>query len=403
MMDLIVGQVYRVRITDVYPGKVEFMLGNQYLLAATRFQFNTGDMVNLKLIDRNPQLLTFQLTLPGLDQQGTAGTQQANQQLGAMYNADIATLMRAAGLPDTGANRAAITILLQGGVEVTNRTLGEIQQLMNAVPPEAMAAFLPFYKELTERKLRIGPQVMQQLALLMSGKPELSAMLLGALNKFRAQKEKDRGSLLDQAVEAAVTCLESEDDLPTAAVLKEKLRLLYGSPEKMMREVLMTLQQAHEASPEAAEIPPPAPAQTQAEFGDLMNIALGEEVPIELASVLNLLQAMRVLASLDPRELNLILPLEIHGEPVDVELTINVIAEQYYQRDYKLRIRVDDKLQGPVEFQLRTRGPGLYLSVYVEDTGLVGLYEEQATRFREGLAERSGYYLKQVEVRQQSL
>ncbi len=389
LADLTVGQLYRVQITDVFPGKAEFLLGNQYLLATTPFRFQLGDNVTLRLVGLTPELLTFQLTLPG----GQAG----------QSDADLAMLLRAASMPDTAANRTALTQLVLAGIPVSNRSMGEMVQLLGTVPPEAVAAFLPLYKELIERGLHPSPAVLRQLALMSTGTPELSALLSTALNKLRSGRASRRGgqSALDDAVEAALTAVEREEDLPTMQALKDKLRLLYGSPEKALRELLMELA-AEDAAGSRAKQGRERPS-AHVELDDIANLAMGQHVPAELAAALNILQALRVENALARDAMEFALPLTIDGEPTDVQVSISVLAEQYYQKDYALRIRVENRTQGAVEFQLRTRGPGLSIDILAEHEETLAAYEQQLARFEEEIADGTGYFVRRAKVAHQSL
>lgn len=389
LADLTVGQLYRVQITDVLPGKAEFLLGNQYLLATTPFRFQVGDNVTLRLVGLTPELLTFQLTLPG----GQAG----------QSDADLAMLLRAANMPNTADNRAALTQLVLAGIPVSNRSMGEMVQLLGTVPPEAIAAFLPLYKELIERMLHPTPEVLRQLALMSTGTPELSALLSSALAKLRSGRASRRGGqgALDDAVEAALTAVEREEDLPTMQALKDKLRLLYGSPEKALRELLMELA-ADDVTRSGAKRGRERPS-AHLELDDIANIALGEQVPAELAAALNILQALRIENALARDAMEFVLPLTIDEEPTDVQVSISVLAEQYYQKDYALRIRVKNRTQGAVEFQLRTRGPGLSIDILAEREETLTAYQQQLARFEEDITDGTGYFVRQAKVAHQSL
>jgi len=354
LADLAVGQLYRVEITDVLPGKVEFLLGNQYLLAATPFRFRAGDVINLRLIGRTADLLTFQLTLPP----AAEGEQP-----------DVTALLRAARLADTADNRVALTVLMRAGITVNNRTLGEVAQLIANLPAESVAAFLPLYRELVAKGLVLAPEILEQLARQSGQTPELSGTLAAAFERMQKRGPRDKKRLLDEAVEGALTSLESDRDLPTAQALKDKLRLLYGSPEKALYEALITAIENEDAAlPEVGDEAP----EYGVELTDLANIAIGEEVPAELAVALNMLQALRIESLFTPSGDELKLPLVLDGEPTEVGISVSLLAEQYYQKDYALRVRVENATQGKVEFQLRTRGPGLYVDVLADEAENVG-------------------------------
>lgn len=376
LAELIVGQTYRAEITSVLPGKVEFLLGNQYLLAATAFRFRAGDLVNLRLIERSPELLVFQLALP------------AGEGEGGSEPADMLTLLRAAQLPDTPANRVALTTLVQSGIRVEARTVAELTQLLSALPQSAVAAFLPLYKELVARGLHLAPEVLEQLARMSSGPPELAGLLAGALDRLKQREGRRRR--LDDAIEAALTSLERQEDLPTAQALKDKLRLLYGSPEKALAEAL------REREEDARE-------QGEVELGDLTNLACGEPAAAELVSALNVIQALRVDSSLHPAALELALPLVLDGEPAELSLSINLLAEQYYQKDYAVRLKLLNETQGRVEFQLRTRGPGLYVDVLAERPETLSTYQNLAGELKNEIESQTPFLVRRVGVGAASL
>lgn len=374
LAELLVGQTYRVEITDVLAGKVEFLLGNQYLLAATNFRFSRGDVVNLRLIERSAQLLVFQLALPAAGH----GEEPAG----------LLTLLRAAGLPDTAANRAALGLLLSNGISVNARTVADISQLLGALPQSVVTAFLPLYGELVARGLHLAPDLLEQLARLSGGPPELAGLLAVAL-----QRTKQRGGRrsLDDAIEAALTSVAREEDLPTARLLKDKLRLLYGSPEKALGDALLALGDE------------PDTEQQEVELGDLANLAYGEPVVAELVAALNVLQALRLDASLHPAALELALPMMLDGEATEVQLSINLLAEQYYQKDYAVRLRVANAIQGRVEIQLRTRGPGLYVDVLAAEPATVLAYEGLADGLKGEIEAQTPFIVRRIEVGAASL
>ena len=383
LADLVVGQLYRVQITDTLPGKAEFLLGNQYLLAATQFQFQPGDVVNLKLVERTAELLTFQLTLPG----GTTTPAEASS--------DMATLLRAIAAPDTAENRMALVTLMRAGVAVSPRSLGEVAQLINTVPPESIAAFLPLYKELVDKGLKPELAVLEQMARLSGSAPELAALLQESLDKARRRRGgRDKSKLLEDAIEAAITSLD-DDHLPTAALLREKLRLLYGSPEKQLRDALQGIT---EEAPGRGKQP-----ELHLELNDLANLAVGEDIPAELAVALNIVQALRITASLHQEATNLTLPVEIDGEPTEVHLSINVLAEQYYQKDYSLRLRVRNETQGRVEVLIRTRGPGLSIDVLSGDREVLEAYRASFEQLTAEINGDGGFFVRRVDAGAQSL
>jgi hypothetical protein len=385
---LTAGAVYRVAITDLLPGKVEFLLGNQYLLASTNLRFNAGDVVNLRLMQNNPELLVFQLALPA-----TASTEQ--------YSADLATLLRAANLPATEANQQAVAMLLRSGISVSNRSVEGLTQLLTTYPPEVLAGFMPLYKELIDRELRLSAGVMRQLVQLPQAAPELAGLLAGALGKLQAGRVRGRtGSRqLEDAVEAALARFSEEDELPTAQALKEQLRLLYGSPERALRDaILAARRRQQEAQADAATDPqakPPKrpvptsaaePALLEVEFTDLYNLVAGQRVPAELAQALELLQALRVKSAVT-KDTQALLPLTLDGEPATAQLSITVLAEQYYQKDYAVRLRVSGASQGEVEIQLRTRGPGLYVDIVAAEAETAEAYRARLDEFAAELPE----------------
>ncbi|MBN2082709.1 hypothetical protein JW859_10970 [bacterium] len=384
LADLAVGQLYRVEVTDVLPGKVEFLLGNQYLLAATPFRFRTGDVINLRLIERTADLLTFQLTLPPA---------------GEGEQPDVTALLRAARLPDTADNRVALTVLLRAGITVNNRTLGEVAQLIANLPAESVAAFLPLYRELVAKGLILAPEILEQLARQSGQAPELSGTLAAAFERMQKRGARDKKRLLDEAVAGALTSLESDRDLPTAQALKDKLRLLYGSPEKALYEALLAA--AEDDTPVEAE-EDEAPAQA-VDLTDLANIALGEEVPAELAVALNMLQALRIESLFTPNGDELRLPVVLDGEPTEVGISVSLLAEQYYQKDYALRVRVENATQGKVEFQLRTRGPGLYVDVLAAAEETLAVYRDGLAEFTDSLNAGTPFFVRRIDAKRGSL
>jgi|GEM_PF-4433107 len=381
LAELSVGRLYRVTVTNVLPGKAELLIGNQYLLAATQLKFQPGDVVHLLLAARTPELLTFRLALPA----GAAAEQSG---------ADLAVLARAAGLSDTAPNRAAVQLLLSSGIPLSARTAGEVLQLMQGAPMEAVAAFMPLYKELLEKGLRLRPASLLQVAKLSGETPELSGLLAGALSELRGARESRRRRALQEAIEGALTVLEDEDQPLTAELLKDRLRALYGSPEKTLRNALLS----REGDEPADEAP-----KSESELGDLVNLALGEEVPAGLAVALSMLEAQRAAAALTGDSLNFALPLVLDGEPTEVSVSIDVLAEQYYQKDYSVRLRVSNRTQGEVEFQLRTRGPGLYVDVLAARSETARVYQEQLTRFVDGIQAEAGLIVRRADVTVQSL
>ena len=86
------------------------------------------------------------------------------------------------------------------------------------------------------------------------------------------------------------------------------------------------------------------------------------------------------------------------GELTDVSLQLQVLSEQYYQKDYAFRIRVDNQTQGSVEFQLRSRGPGLGIDILAGDDEVAAAYEAELEQFRAELAEIPGLLVRRVEV-----
>jgi hypothetical protein len=297
------------------------------------------------------------------------------------------TLLRAAGLPDTEANRAAFSLLVNSGISVNARTVADISQLLNALPQSAVSAFLPLYGELVARGLHLAPDLLEQLARMSSGPPELAGLLATALVRTKQRGGRRR---LDDAVEAALSRIAREEDLPTARHLKEKLRLLYGSPEKALGDALLALDDEPDAEQEV-------------ELGDLANLAYGEPVAAELVAALNVLQSLRVDASLHPAALELALPMELDGEATEVQLSINLLSEQYYQKDYALRLRVANETQGRVEIQLRTRGPGVYVDVLAAEPATVKAYEGLAERLKGEIEEQTPFIVRRIEVGAASL
>ena len=384
------GMIYRVEITDLLPGKVEFLLGNQYLLATTSLRFTAGDVVNLRLVQRSPELLVFQLALP------------SSASL-AQYSADAATLLRAAGLPATAVNQQALAMLVRSGTPVSGGNIDALAQLLNTYPPEALAGFLPLYKELIQRGLKLNTAILNQLAQLPLAAPELAGLLAESLAQLRSNRAKGRGSSrkLEDAVEAALARYSDDDDLPTAQALKEQLRLLYGSPECTLRDAIVALhREARERDSEAEDtLLPSEAAELTVDLHDLHNLAAGdgEELPPELAQAFVLMDAQRVKDAI-ANDTQAVLPLLFDGEPVTVQMSVSVLAEQYYQKDYTVRLRITGASQGDVEIQLRTRGPGLYVDVSAEKPATVEAYRARLDEFAKELPE-TGFIPRRLDAR----
>lgn len=386
LAELTVGQLYRVTVTAVYPGKAEILIGNQYVLAATPFKFQEGDALTLKLVARTPELLQFQLALPG----GEASEAQAQ---------DLAMLLRAAAMPDSAANRDALSLLLRSGVTVSSKTMQDALQLLGAMPMAAAEATMPLYKELVERKIRLDKALTLQLARLQlasPGLPPLAAALAGALAHARQERLRSgqRRRTLEDALSAALADAGSQSGEFSAQELKERLGLLYGAPEK----ALLALLKEHAAEDQAQQQPAP-----ELELGDLPNLLAGEELTPELNNALVMLQAVRIANALAPDRLALAIPTLIDGEPTDVQLNMQMLFEQYYSKDYALRIRVENKTQGKVEFQLRTRGPGLFVDVLTDNEPACDAYMAESGRFRAELDDGAGFIVRKLEVGQHSL
>jgi hypothetical protein len=392
---LTAGALYRVEITDLLPGKVEFLIGNQYLLASTSLRFYAGDVVNLRLVQRSPELLVFQLALPAsasLEQDG----------------ADLATLLRAANLPATEANQHALSMLIRSGISVSNRSVDGFAQLLTTYPPEVLAGFMPLYKELIERELKLSPAILRQLVQLPEAAPELAGLLAGALAKLQSGRTRGRngGQQLEDAVEAALARFSEEEDLPTAQALKEQLRLLYGSPERALRDAVQTARRRHEAQERVEEQagqpgsragkPQREPQPLDVELADLYNLAAGQRVPAELAEALELLQALRVKSAVT-KDTQAVIPLLLDGEPATAQLNITVLAEQCYQKDYAVRLRVSGASQGEVEIQLRTRGPGLYVDIVAAEAETAEAYRARLDEFAAELPE-TGFLPRRVDA-----
>jgi hypothetical protein len=385
LAELSVGQLYRVTVTASYPGKAEILIGNQYLLAATPFRFQAGDVITLKLAARSPELLQFQLALPTV-----AGEQAA---------ADLTTLLRAAALPDTPDNRAALTTLLQSGAPVSTRAMADVAQMLGALPQAAVAAFMPIYKQLLERNIRLDQVLLLQLARLEqagSSPPPLAAALAGALGQLQRERERSgqRKRPLEEALSQALQSVEEDKSTSDAQALKEQIALLYGSPEAAILSLLQSLSAENDAA---------GPRLEQLELSDLLSLATGEKLEPGLSGLLDMLQAIKFVNALAPGKLALALPMVLDGEPTDVQLNLQLLSEQYYHKDYAVRIRVENETQGKVEFQLRTRGPGLYVDVMAEDEATLAAYNAEGERFAEELGQGAGFLLRKLELSQHTL
>jgi hypothetical protein len=370
LAQLSVGGLYRVTVTGVYPGKAEILIGNQYLLAATPFKFQTGDVLTLKLVERSAELLRFQLALPS----GAGQAQQAQTEL--------ATLLRAAVLPDTAGNREVLATLLRGAVPVTLQSVSDITQLLASLPQQAVAAFMPLYRELLERKLRVPQDVLRQMALVGRGEQPLAAALSGALEELAEQRRKSgkARTALEQSLAQVLASADNEDGTSWRE-LRAALLALYGSPERRLRDALLSNDnQPDEAVEEQA-------ALVELALDDLANLAHDEELSAGMRDALAALQALRITSSLDDAHLTLNLPLLLDGQATELQLSLTLLAEQYYQKDYALSMRLQNAVQGKVELRLRTRGPGVNVDVLAPDEAVRQAYEAELPRLVEELQE----------------
>jgi len=380
--ELTVGQLYRVQITAVFPGKVEILVGNQYLLAATALRFQEGDVVTLRLSERSADLLRFQLALPG----GTTAVE------GLEVQAELGTLLRALGAADAPENRAALVLLLRSGVPLTPLTLGEVASLLSVLPGPVVAAFMAFYKELVEKSLRPQLPVLIELAQLAQGAPPLASLAAAISAELQETRLKRGGKpgMYDQAVEAAALSVEDESELPTGDAVRSLMRLLYGSPERAMWQALL----------EAGAPPGRGQARRRragtVELADLANMAGEEDTPPSLSRLAAVVQAIRLVSALSPDRFEVPLPLILDGMPTEAQLSLQVVAEEYYQKDYALRLRVENSLQGKVEFQVRARGPQLTVDVLVSDPQVLPYYEAELPRLREELENETAFSVKRV-------
>jgi hypothetical protein len=383
LAELALGQLYRVTVTATFPSRAEILIGNQYLLAATPLRFQAGDVLTLRLVARTPELLQFQLALPLDAQAGDVA-------------AELAVLLRAAALADTPENRAALTLLLQTGVPASGRAVSDIAQLLAALPQAAVAAFMPLYKELNARGFKLDKALLVQLARLAQaapGLPPLAGALAGLLSQQQRERQRRGGgrSKAEKALEAALAPPAEENPENAAAQIQAQLALLYASPEKAVLDALVRA-----GAPDAG-------GTANAELRDLANVIADETADAALAETLALLEALRIANALTPGRISLSLPLLPGAEPTDAELHLQVLAEQYYQKDYALRLRVENETQGKVEFQLRTRGPGLFVDVLAADEETLAAYEAEAARLREELGQGTGFIVRRLEVARHSL
>ena len=84
-------------------------------------------------------------------------------------------------------------------------------------------------------------------------------------------------------------------------------------------------------------------------------------------------------------------------------MSVHVLAEQYYQKDYALRLRIENRTQGQVEFQLRTRGPGIYVDVLAEEAETIRAYEGLAERLKSEIEEQTPFIVRRIDVGAASL
>lgn len=384
LAELAVGQLYRVTVTDVLPGKVEILIGNQYLLAATALKFQSGDMLTLRLLEHSPQLLRFQLALPLASGAGEAAAET-----------ELATLARAASLPDSPANRELLALLVRAGITLTSRSLGEIGQLMAALPQATIELFLPLYRKLLERNLRPEAGVLARLAMLSGEEPALAGMLAAAVagEPGTARTRSGRRKVLADALQRALSPLP--DGADAADEMRNVLRLLYGTAEREMHQALASATDA-EGGAEGAE------RELRVVLHDLANLAASVADDEQFAELITTLEALRLRAALDPAHLQLQLPQLLDGMPTEVQLSLALLGQDYYMKEYALRLRAENALQGKVEVQARARGPLLNIDVHVADAALLALYQAELPRLAEELR-ADGFIVRRCEAGVQSL
>ena len=97
------------------------------------------------------------------------------------------------------------------------------------------------------------------------------------------------------------------------------------------------------------------------------------------------------------------MPLLLDGEPTDVQVSIQTLAEQYYQKDYAIRLRLHNSVQGKTEIQIRTRGPGISVDILAEEEATAQAYTEQLPGFRQKLQSGTGLIPRHLAVSQTSV
>lgn len=381
LSELTQGQLYRVTVTSVLPGKAEILIGNQYLLAATQLKFQPGDVITLKLAERTPELLRFQLALPGLN--ATAGVENTAEQ-------QLQILLRAAGLADSEANRTLLTLLVGQDVALSGRSLSEVAQLLQHYPPEVLAQFMPLYKELLKRQISLDSTVLRQLVWLNSAEPRLAALLLQlpAAQRHVRQRSEVRKSGTGDTFRTAIFTTVDEASLPSAAQLRDSLHLLYGSPEAALQRLLRNF------ADEEGE--PSITAGKTLVLRDLANLVPADAADAATGEILALLQAIRVSASLEPRRFTVFLPLLLERIPTEIKLSLALLAEQFYQKDYLLRMQVSNELQGDVAITVRTRGNGLSVDIRAGDPQVRSAYQAQLDQLRAELEQDHGFVIRHL-------
>jgi hypothetical protein len=249
---------------------------------------------------------------------------------------------------------------------LTQRSVGELQQLVQSLNPAVVAAFLPYYRELLEREIRPGPAVLRQLALLAARSPESSSLLLSLLPPAaRSGRRAEPGGRagLNTPARQRIAELAGGGDAPSGAELQELTQLLYGSPELALLE-----------------------ARQEAELSDLANTGVDDSEEAE--ELLALLVAQRARAALGQGPDELLLPLDIDGRAVALELEHSLLGQEYYQQQHYLRLRLETPEQGPVEIHLRTHGTGLTVQMLAQDEDTLAAYQDDLPLLEEEL--RSG-------------
>jgi hypothetical protein len=215
---------------------------------------------------------------------------------------------------------------------------------------------------LIEKQLRPGSLVLRQLALLHAESPEVGALLLSAVPAVRRRRSLAGGPETPIREEASrlIGDMLPNGTAPDAEELSALTVMLYSSPERAVTQ----------------------DDGGQVQLSDLSNLLDASDAEDDL---LALLTAQRLQAALRPEATRMLLPLELDGDPLALELEHSRLGSSHYQTDQHLRLRLATAAQGPVEVQLRTHGNSLSVQLLVREELTASAYAEDLAELRAAL------------------